>query len=152
MKRPRRTLPLALSLAVALSSACRRVTSGAGQGAGAESRALDMTSWTQQTELYMEHPPLVAGQTVRFAVHLTQLADFQALNAGRPSIEMSPESGGPAVVLPGSEPLRPGAFRVEGKVPAAGRYRWALIVAAPGLSDRHDLGTEIGRASCRERV
>ena len=32
-------------------------------------------------------------------------------------------------------------FRVEGTIPpAAGRYRWALIVDAPGLSDRHDLG------------
>ena len=133
MTRSRRTLPLALSLVVALSPACRQATTGAGQGSGTQGRTLDVTSWTPQTELYMEHPPLVAGQTVRFAVHLTQLADFQALNAGRPSIEMSPEPGGPAVVLPGSEPLRPGAFRVEGKVPEAGRYRWALIVAAPGL-------------------
>jgi RND family efflux transporter MFP subunit len=89
----------------------------------------------------MEYPPLVASQTVRFAVHLTRLADFEALNAGRPSIEMSPESGGAASLLPGSEPLRPGAFRVEGKLPAAGRYRWALLVSAPGLIDRHDLGT-----------
>lgn len=89
------------------------------------------------------HPPLVAGQTLRFAVHLTQLADFKALNTGRPSIEMSPESGGAAVVLPGSDPHRPGAFRVEGKLPAAGRYRWALLVNAPGLSDRHDLGSTV---------
>ena len=124
----RRTLPIALTVAVALSPACRRAAPNASQGSGAEARTLDETSWTQQTELYMEHPPLVAGRTVRFAVHLTRLADFQALNAGRPSIEMSPGSGGPSVVLPGSEPLRPGAFRVEGTLPAAGRYRWALIV------------------------
>jgi membrane fusion protein, heavy metal efflux system len=131
-----------LLLMVALATACRG-TAGPAQspGAGASEHTLDLTSWTQQTELYMEHPPLVAGRTVRFAVHLTRLADFQALNAGRPSIEMSPESGGAAVVLPGSEPLRPGAFRVEGKLPPAGRYRWALLVNAPGLSDRHDLGT-----------
>jgi RND family efflux transporter MFP subunit len=88
----------------------------------------------------MEYPPLVTGETVRFAVHLTKMGDFSALNAGRPSIEMTPESGGAAATLPGSDPLRPGAFRVEGKLPAAGRYRWALLVEAPGLSDRHDLG------------
>ena len=82
--------------------------------------SLDVTSWTDKTELFMEYPPLVAGQTVRFAVHLTRLDDFSALNAGRPSIEMTPESGGAAVTLPGSEPLRPGAFRVEGQA-AAGR-------------------------------
>jgi len=132
-----------LSLALALNSGCRRGTAGERQNPGPESRTLDLTSWTQQTELYMEHPPLVAGQTVRFAVHLTRIGSFEALDAGRPSIEMSPESGGTAVVLPGSEALRPGAFRVEGTLPAAGRYRWALVVTAPGLSDRHDLGTTV---------
>jgi len=88
----------------------------------------------------MEYPPLVAGQTVRFAVHLTKLGDFSALDAGRPNIQMTPEAGGSPAILAGSEPLRPGAFRVEGNVPPAGRYRWALIVDAPGLTDRHDLG------------
>ena len=139
----RRTLHVAMLVAVATMPACRPGDESGRPVPGSESRSLDVTSWTQETELYMEHPPLVAGQTVRFAVHLTRLADFQALNAGRPSIEMSPESGGAAVVLPGSEPLRPGAFRVEGKLPPAGRYRWALVVTAPGLSDRHDLGTAV---------
>ena len=106
-----------------------------------EPTALVVTSWTDMSELFMEHPPFVAGEIIRFAVHLTDLTDFSAVNAGRPSIELTPESGGPSVVLPGSEPLRPGAFRVEGTLPPAGQYRWALIVDAPGLADRHDLGT-----------
>ena len=80
----------------------------------------------------MEHPPLVAGKTVRFAVHLTRLADFSALNAGRPSIEMTPEGAGSPVTLPGSDPLRPGAFRVEGTLPPqaaiAGRC-WSTLLA-----------------------
>src|SRR5262245_37382602 len=138
----RRMAMVALGLAMAGMVACRRDAASPAAGSG-EDTTLDVTSWTEQTELYMEHPPLVAGQTVRFAVHLTRLGDFQALNAGRPSIEMTGEGSGGATVLPGSEPLRPGAFRVEGKLPAAGRYRWALLVAAPGLSDRHDLGTTV---------
>jgi RND family efflux transporter MFP subunit len=136
----KRSLTIALSLAVALGPACRRGGPSGDQGPPAEPPSLAVTSWTLQTELFMEHPPLVAGQTVRFAVHLTRLADFQALNAGRPSIEMTPEAGGAPAVLPGSDPVRPGAFRVEGRLPQAGRYRWALLVSAPGLSDRHDLG------------
>lgn len=127
-----------LVLMLVITTGCSRGTSP--QPAAPEAETLDVTSWTDQTELFMEHPPLVAGQTVRFAVHLTRLADFSALNAGRPSIEMTPEDGGSAVTLPGSDPLRPGAFRVEGTLPPAGRYKWALLVAAPGLSDRHDLG------------
>jgi membrane fusion protein, heavy metal efflux system len=124
-------------VAAILATACNR---GAPATEPPEAPTLDVTSWTDKTELFMEHPPLVAGQTVRFAVHLTRMVDFSALNAGRPGIELTPESGGGVVTLPGSEPLRPGAFRVEGTLPAAGRYRWALVVNAPGLTDRHDLG------------
>jgi cobalt-zinc-cadmium efflux system membrane fusion protein len=137
----KRTLAVALMAPILLATGCRRGTTGAGPGAVPVEPTLDVTSWTQQTELFMEHPPFVAGHTIRFAVHLTTLADFKALNAGRPSIELSPISGGPPVVLPGSEALRPGAFRVEGKLPAAGQYRGALLVNAPGLADRHDLGS-----------
>jgi membrane fusion protein, heavy metal efflux system len=133
-----RKISMLLISALVTASGCRGGFNPAKAGSP-EPPTLDVTSWTELSELYMEYPPLVAAQTVRFAVHLTRLADFSALNAGRPSIEMTSESGA-AVTLPGSEPLRPGAFRVEGKLPPAGRYRWALIVTAPDLSDRHDLG------------
>ena len=106
----------------------------------AELPTLDVTHWTDRTELFMEYPPLVAGQTALFAVHLTDLRDFSAMNAGRPRIEFTPETGGTPVVLQGNEPSRPGVFRVEAALPPAGRYQWALIVEAPNLSDRHDLG------------
>ncbi|MEQ1573319.1 MAG: efflux RND transporter periplasmic adaptor subunit [Vicinamibacterales bacterium] len=134
-----RTMLATTLLAAVLLAGCNRATAPAAQGES-EVPTLDVTSWTDMTELFMEHPPLVAGQVVRFAVHLTRMADFSALNAGRPAIEMTPVSGGSAVTLPGSDPLRPGAFRVEGTLPAAGQYRWVLLVSAPGLADRHDLG------------
>lgn len=125
-----------LLAAALMASACSKPPAPA----PAEAPTLDVTSWTDESELFMEHPPLVAGKTIRFAVHLTRLADFGALNAGRPHIEMTPDAGGSAVTIPGSEALRPGAFRVEGQMPAAGRYKWALVIEAPGLMDRHDLG------------
>jgi len=137
MRATSRTTVAAALLGCVLAGGCRRAAPPA---APAELPTLDVTNWTDKSELFMEYPPLVAGQTVRFAVHLTQLRDFSAVNAGRPHIEFTPEAGGPAIAVPGSEPLRPGAFRVEGALPPAGRYRWALIVDAPGLMDRHDLG------------
>ncbi len=130
-------LVLATILSTGISTACRR----AAETPKADAPSLNVTNWTEKTELYMEYPPLVAGRTGLFAVHLTMLADFKALNAGTPSIELTPEGGGTPTVLRGSPPSRPGAFRVEGTPPAAGRYRWALLVDAPGLSDRHDLGS-----------
>lgn len=107
----------------------------------AELPTLDVTHWTDKTELFMEYPPLVAGETALYAVHLTRLSDFSAMTAGKPRIEFTPESGGTPTVLQGNEPSRPGVFRVEAASPPAGRYTWALIVDAPGLSDRHELGT-----------
>lgn len=122
---------------VVASLSCRK----AAQSESAEPPTLDVTSWTGKTELFMEYPPLVSGQAARFAVHLTTLADFKPLNAGRPSAELTPERGGAATVFAGTDPLRPGAFRVEGVPPAPGNYRWAILVDAPGLKDRHDLRT-----------
>jgi membrane fusion protein, heavy metal efflux system len=105
-----------------------------------EPATLNVTSWTDKTELYMEYPALVAGQTALFAVHLTQLADFKPLNAGRPSLEFIRANDGEPVLLTGSPPSRPGAFRVEAAAPSAGTYKWALLVNAPDLMDRHELG------------
>lgn len=106
----------------------------------AETPTLDVTDWTGKTELFMEYPPLVAGKTALFAVHLTKTDDFKPVTAGRATLEFTPEAGGASIAIAGPPPSRPGAFRVEGAVPAAGRYRWALVLDAPGLADRHDLG------------
>ena len=135
MSRSAALLMLAV-LATVLGAACRRTT----DVPKADAPSLNVTNWTEKTELYMEYPPLVAGRTALFAVHLTTLADFQPLAAGRPRLEFTPDSGGAATLVHGSEPSRPGAFRVEGAAPPAGRYRWSLVIEAPGLADRHDLG------------
>lgn len=130
---------LLLTTAV-LSTAC-----GRGGGTPAQSTeelpTRDVTHWTEVSELFMEYPPLVAGQSARFAVHLTRMKDFKPLSAGRARIEMMPVSGGQQVTIPGNGPSRPGAFRVEGAMPPAGTYRWTLYVDAPDLTDSHDLGT-----------
>jgi RND family efflux transporter MFP subunit len=102
---------------------------------------LSVTHWTDKTELFMEYPPLVAGRTSLFAVHLTTMADFKAISEGHATIEFTPESGGTAKTLVGPQPSRPGVFRVEDVPPAPGRYRWALLVESPPVSDRHDLGS-----------
>jgi membrane fusion protein, heavy metal efflux system len=132
-----RVMLIATSLMVAsLVMACQRDAAEP----EAELPTLDVTRWTDKTELFMEYPPLVAGQKALYAVHLTRLSDFTAMTTGRPLIEFTPESGGAPVTLQGNAPSRPGVYRVEGASPPAGRYRWSLLVDAPGLADRHDLG------------
>jgi RND family efflux transporter MFP subunit len=130
-------LTAACALALGLAG-CRRAEP---QQRADQLPTLNVTHWTDMSELYMEYPPLVAGQSVHFAVHLTRMNDFKPLTAGRPRIEMTPSSGGAPMTIPGSEPSRPGAFRVEGAMPPAGIYRWTLHVDAPDVKDAHDLGT-----------
>lgn len=131
------TVAAAIVFAIATGACDRRA---AQEPAGTEPPTLDVTSWTDTTELFMEYPPLVAGTPALYAVHLTRLGDFSPMMAGQPALEFTPESGGNPIVLHGNPPSRPGVFRIEAPSPPAGRYQWALIVEAPGLSDRHDLG------------
>ena len=88
----------------------------------------------------MEYPPLVAGQHGVFAVHLTRLSDFSAITTvgGRGSSSRRRRAGR---LLCCREMNPRGQVSSErSAAPPAGRYRWALIVDAPGISDRHDLG------------
>jgi RND family efflux transporter MFP subunit len=132
-------LILVVMLALGLDG-CGRGRAPAEPAAG-ELPTLDVTHWTDSTELFMEYPPLVAGQPALFAIHLTKMADFTPVPAGQVKVEFTPASGGAPRTLLGPEPSRPGAFRVEDAPPPPGRYRWAVVLEAPGLSDRHDLGT-----------
>jgi len=126
--------------AVAVTVGCGR---GAGQAPGRDHDlpSLNVTHWTDKTELYMEYPPLIAGQKALFAVHLTRLSDFKPVADGHAKVEFTPEAGGRAHALVGPSPARPGAFRVEDVPPAAGKYRWALVLESSSVADRHDLGT-----------
>jgi RND family efflux transporter MFP subunit len=136
--RAQRLLCVGVVLSISLSGCTRGATPS---GAATELPTLDVTHWTDKTELFMEYPVLVSRRTSLFAVHLTRLNDFAPVNEGRARVEFTPESGGQPTSLTGPAPSRPGAFRVEEAAPAAGRYRWALILESPALSDRHDLGT-----------
>jgi membrane fusion protein, heavy metal efflux system len=129
-----------IGIALALTVGCGR---GAGRAPAGDHElpSLNVTHWTDKTELYMEYPPLIAGQKALFAVHLTRLSDFKPVADGHAKVEFTPESGGQAKALVGPSPARPGAFRVEDVPPAAGKYRWALVLESSSVADRHDLGT-----------
>ena len=60
-----RLLVTAVVVTGLVAVACQRDASPAGDE---EPPTLVVTSWTDASELFMEHPPFVAGQTVRFAV------------------------------------------------------------------------------------
>ena len=83
-----RTLVAAVAFASAFTAACGRRS----EPAKTESPSLNVTDWTDKTELYMEYPPLVTGHSALFAVHLTRLSDFKPLTAGQDPPEPGPSA------------------------------------------------------------
>jgi RND family efflux transporter MFP subunit len=102
------------------------------------------TRWTTLSELFVEYPPLVEGETSRFAIHFTDLSTFEPLRAGQATVHLTgardQEFG---VDAPGS----PGIFGVDVTPSQAGRYQLVLALDAPGLTDRHDLGDVVVRTA-----
>ena len=96
------------------------------------------TRWTTRSELFVEYPPLVEGETSRFAIHFTDLSTFEPVLAGRATVHLRGARDQEFAV--DTPAVRPGIFGVDVTPTQAGRYRLELVLHAPGLTDRHDLG------------
>ena len=103
----------------------------------AETPPVVETRWTALTELFVEYPPLVEGMTSRFAIHFTDLSTFEPVRAGRAVVRLTGTADTEYAV---DAPGRPGIFGVDVIPERGGRYRLELVLDAPGISDRHDLG------------
>ena len=104
-----------------------------------EPEAIALTRWTEKTELFMEHPPLVAGQNARFAVHLTDLRSFKALTEGRVTVELR-AANGRAETFQTDAPSRPGIFGLNVKPSTAGSYLMTVRLDSAALKDTHEAG------------
>jgi len=105
----------------------------AGQRAG-----VAVTHWTERSELFMEYPVFVAGESGRSAIHVTDLADFSPLSVGEVVVLLRGEDG--RVLAFRNGPSRPGIFGVDLEVERTGVYEMSLRVDAPNLQDVHELG------------
>jgi RND family efflux transporter MFP subunit len=123
-------------LLVVLVSACRR-SPPPQTAAPAEPPAVPVTIWSERTELFMEYPPLVAGQHARFAVHLTDLSNFAPLREGKVVIRFE---GDTITRFEVDGPSTPGIFGVDVKAPAARRYQVAVEVRRPQFTDELRVG------------
>ena len=104
-----------------------------------EPEALSVTRWTDKTELFAEYPPLAAGATSRFAIHLTRLDTFKALTEGNVEVRLQGGSSQPEVFRVDA-PSRPGIFGVDVKPTHAGKRELVIVLRATGLSDEHRVG------------
>ena len=97
-----------------------------------------VTHWTDRTELFMEYPVFVSGESGRSAIHVTDLTDFSPLSVGEAVVILRGDDGRVLAFRGGA--TRPGIFGVDLKVERAGVYDMSLRVDAPNLQDVHELG------------
>jgi RND family efflux transporter MFP subunit len=105
-----------------------------------ELEALSVTRWTPRTELFAEYPPLVAGETSRFAIHLTRLDSFAPVAEGDVEVHLRGPAGTDEVFRV-AEPSRPGIFGVDVTPASAGARELAIVLRSTDLHDKHRVGT-----------
>ncbi|MCW9705765.1 efflux RND transporter periplasmic adaptor subunit [Fodinibius salsisoli] len=86
-----------------------------------------ITQWTDKTELFMEYPELIVGQEATFAVHLTQLSDFNPISESEVIFVFSSERGNEGS-LTETEVQIPGIYGPDVIFDRAGRYDLTIII------------------------
>jgi membrane fusion protein, heavy metal efflux system len=94
-----------------------------------------VTAWTNATEVFMEHPALIAGQVGRFAIHLTGLGEFRPVESGRLTLRLRPAGGGEVLVVTQDAPRRPGIYGPDVEFPGPGLWHPTLLIAGPQVTD-----------------
>jgi cobalt-zinc-cadmium efflux system membrane fusion protein len=136
MRVRRSRLPVLL-LSSALLAGC-----GGGEAAEAETEheSTAVTQWNGATELFMEYPPLVAGeQTGNWAIHLTEMRGFKPITSGTLAVRFLDAGGREAAKFSIPAPARNGIFLLDPSAPPAGTYRVELTLRSPQATSTHVL-------------
>lgn len=133
------TLNVSLLLIALAMAGCQKPSQVATKSTEPEPHPESITNWTTKTELFMEYPPLIIGQTSRFAIHLTRLDSFKPLAKGSVEVRLTGERG---IIesFKADAPSQPGIFGVDVQPSRAGEFQLSVIFKGEGISDIHDLG------------
>ncbi|MBC8425892.1 efflux RND transporter periplasmic adaptor subunit [bacterium] len=93
---------------------------------------LQMTAWSSQHEIYIEHPPLVAGKTADLLAYVTDLVDARPVPDGSLAYRWT-HFQGQIVEIEDPGPARPGVFVTATTLPEPGL--WRLEIRVPGAGD-----------------
>jgi RND family efflux transporter MFP subunit len=113
---------------------------------GAAAEPIQVTVWSEKSELFMEYEPLQPGKKGSFLIHLTRIADGKPVTEGALKLLLRPASGEP-LTLTIPAPSRPGIYQAELTAPAAGSYTLELLTEGKGFVDQIELpGIQVGTA------
>lgn len=103
--------------------------------------SLVFTNYTDASELFVEFPPLVVGQTSTFAAHVTRLSDHEPVTDGMLDVVLENDGGQAVARFRVRETARDGLF-TPGVAPRdAGEFQLAIEITTDAFSTRHELGT-----------
>ncbi len=100
---------------------------GHGHGDGP---TVGITRWTDDLELFAEHPPAVVGREVPFLAHVTILDGFRAVEEGHVVLELD---GPERLDAKAPEKLRSGIFQPVFTPKKAGTYKARLLLSTPEM-------------------
>ncbi len=112
---------------------------GGGHSHGDEDDGWAVTAWGERFEIFAEAGPLTAGSTARSHTHVTVLADFSALRAGRVAAVLRAADGRESV-FEQTQALRDGIFDVEITPAEAGEFELAFQIEAAAGSEEIPAG------------
>lgn len=135
MSRHIQALVVAAVTAGLTSTGCRDSTVDTGEPAGGA-----ITLWTDSTELFMEHPALIVGDSGKFAAHFTDLTDFAPLRSGPVTLRFVPADGGEHVVITQEAPRAPGIYGPAPVFTRPGVYQLTILVNSPQARDSINAG------------
>jgi RND family efflux transporter MFP subunit len=126
-----RRLALIAAAAIALTACPRSRREEPARAQDDEPRTRQFTVWDERFELFVEHRAPAAGEPVRLAAHVTDLATAEPRTAGPITIRLAADgSAGFEVVA--AVPARPGIYAPELTFPAAGTWRASVLISADG--------------------
>ena len=126
--------------AAALGAACAGPPGQGQEEAAAEDHAhpsATVTAWTDSLELFLEHPPQVAGTAGEpWAIHLTRLEGWEPIREGTLTLFFTGPDG-TAHTVRADAPASPGIFTPSPTLPEAGEYRLEMVLESRGR--RHEI-------------
>ena len=123
---------------ILLLAACSGATDKGAAEAG-HAGSVTFTHYSELTEIFAEHRPLVVGKDRRFDAHLSWVADYRAVDSGTLTVELVYPDG---KIDKGSAGVAetPGIFHVLVKVSKTGKPKLRLTLISKGKTSVHDLG------------
>lgn len=110
-----------------------------------------VTQWNDSTELFLEYPELVAGrQTGNWAIHLTDMSEFQPIRTGALTVRFDRVDGGSEQTFTLEAPARDGIFLLDPLVDHAGTYSVTLELMSPQAHTTHVLPEVVVHASLED--